>query len=71
MQYRLVIIIVTFGVTIYSTVANVMGMNLAVTASWKLSYPVFMQTVWLPLIGCFAAVAGILWWARQKKLLLQ
>ncbi len=70
LQYRLLIIIVTFGVTIYSTLFNIFGMNLGINAGWRNSFGVFNEVVWIGLAGSTVIVAGILLWARRKKLLL-
>lgn len=70
MQYRLLIIIVTFGVTLYSNVFNIFGMNLGINAAWRNEYGVFNEVVYICLGGSIAIVVGILYWARRKKLLL-
>lgn len=70
MQYRLLLIIVTFGVTLYSNVFNIFGMNLGINAGWRNKYSVFNEVVYICLGGSIAFVAAILLWARQKKLLL-
>ena len=43
MQYRLLLIIVTFGVTIYSNLFNIFGMNLGINAVWKTKFSVFNE----------------------------
>lgn len=70
LQYRLLLIIVTFGVTMYSNVFNVFGMNLGINASWRERHGVFNEVVWISLAGSLAFVVAMLLWARQKKLLL-
>ena len=54
----------------YSNIFNIFGMNLGANASWRERNSVFQEVVWISLAGSVAFVAAMLWWARQKKLLL-
>ena len=45
LQYRLLVIICTFGITVPSTLYNIMGQNLGINAAWRNKYSVFLATV--------------------------
>ena len=69
LQYRVMIVIFTFCVTIVSTLYNILGTNLYVQATWKNIYDVFLETVISSIsVGIIIALV-IVWYCRKERIL--
>ena len=69
LQYRVMIVIFTFCVTIVSTLYNILGVNIYVQANWKNVYDVFLETVISSIsVGIIIALV-IVWYCRKERIL--
>jgi len=69
LQYRVMIVIFTFCVTIVSTLYNILGVNLYVQANWKNIYDVFLETVISSISVGIVIALVIVWYCRKERIL--
>ena len=68
-QYRVLIIICTCSVTAVSTVFNIFGMNIGLSAIWRNSHRVFLEIVLSSIIFAIGITVLLVWYCRRKRIL--